>query len=119
MENQHVVENNGGQGGIRTLGTLSRTHAFQACALNHSATCPFFEKLAAGQLDRSGGTYIKDSAAINPNLTVFRQSLGNLLSGPRLRAWAYSAERPIWRAKLRCRCLNLLHHSLNRFRFKE
>ncbi len=31
---------NGGQGGIRTLGTLSRTHAFQACALNHSATCP-------------------------------------------------------------------------------
>lgn len=31
---------NGGQGGIRTHGTLSRTHAFQACALNHSATCP-------------------------------------------------------------------------------
>lgn len=32
---------NGGQGGIRTHGTLSRTHAFQACALNHSATCPW------------------------------------------------------------------------------
>ena len=30
----------GGEGGIRTLGTLSRTHAFQACALNHSATSP-------------------------------------------------------------------------------
>jgi hypothetical protein len=46
MENQQVVENNGGQGGIRTLGTLSRTHAFQACALNHSATCPSFEEAA-------------------------------------------------------------------------
>src|ERR1051325_11869954 len=30
----------GGEGGIRTHGTLSRTHAFQACALNHSATSP-------------------------------------------------------------------------------
>ena len=29
-----------GQGGIRTHGTLSRTHTFQACALNHSATDP-------------------------------------------------------------------------------
>ncbi len=31
---------NGGQGGIRTHGTISRTHAFQACSLNHSDTCP-------------------------------------------------------------------------------
>jgi hypothetical protein len=30
----------GGKGGIRTLVTLSRKHAFQACALNHSATFP-------------------------------------------------------------------------------
>ena len=30
----------GGRGGIRTLDTLSRMHAFQACALNHSATLP-------------------------------------------------------------------------------
>src|ERR1043165_3556143 len=30
----------GGEGGIRTHGTLSRTHAFQACALSHSATSP-------------------------------------------------------------------------------
>src|SRR5437868_1393889 len=29
-----------GRGGIRTHGTLSRTHTFQACALNHSATRP-------------------------------------------------------------------------------
>jgi hypothetical protein len=31
---------NGGQGGIRTRGGCYTTHAFQACALNHSATCP-------------------------------------------------------------------------------
>ena len=31
----------GGQGGIRTRGGCYTTHAFQACALSHSATCPF------------------------------------------------------------------------------
>jgi hypothetical protein len=30
----------GGQGGIRTRETVSRLHAFQACAFSHSATCP-------------------------------------------------------------------------------
>ncbi len=30
----------GGRSGIRTHGTLSRTHAFQACALNRSAILP-------------------------------------------------------------------------------
>jgi hypothetical protein len=30
----------GGERGIRTPGTVSRTHAFQACALNHSAISP-------------------------------------------------------------------------------
>ncbi len=29
-----------GEGGIRTHGTLSRTHAFQACSLSHSDTSP-------------------------------------------------------------------------------
>ena len=29
-----------GQGGIRTLGELTPTHAFQACSLDHSDTCP-------------------------------------------------------------------------------
>ena len=32
--------NNGGETGIRTLGTFDNTHTFQACALNHSATSP-------------------------------------------------------------------------------
>ena len=30
----------GGEGGIRTLGTRKRTHAFQACSLSHSDTSP-------------------------------------------------------------------------------
>jgi hypothetical protein len=30
----------GGEGGIRTHDTVSRIHAFQACALSHSATSP-------------------------------------------------------------------------------
>jgi hypothetical protein len=30
----------GGERGIRTLDTVSRIHAFQACALNHSAISP-------------------------------------------------------------------------------
>jgi hypothetical protein len=31
----------GGESGIRTHGTVSRTHAFQACALSHSAISPY------------------------------------------------------------------------------
>ena len=30
----------GGETGIRTLGTVARPHAFQACAFDHSATSP-------------------------------------------------------------------------------
>ena len=33
---------NGGEKGIRTLDTIARIHAFQACAFNHSATSPLF-----------------------------------------------------------------------------
>jgi hypothetical protein len=32
----------GGEKGIRTLDTVARIHAFQACAFNHSATSPLF-----------------------------------------------------------------------------
>ena len=31
---------NGGEKGIRTLDTVARIHAFQACAFDHSATSP-------------------------------------------------------------------------------
>ena len=40
-----LMEQYGGQGGIRTHGTLTRTHAFQACSFDHSDTCPV-EKIA-------------------------------------------------------------------------
>ncbi len=33
----------GGERGIRTLETVSRLHAFQACAFNHSATSPVYQ----------------------------------------------------------------------------
>ena len=32
----------GGESEIRTHGSISTTHAFQACALNHSATSPLY-----------------------------------------------------------------------------
>ena len=37
---QTLVPTIGGESGIRTHGTVSRTHAFQACALSHSAISP-------------------------------------------------------------------------------
>ena len=62
----------GGQGGIRTRGTLSRTHTFQACALNHSATCPQNRWVRSRQPCRSGAIYNEDSLAINRNLSLRR-----------------------------------------------
>ena len=35
----------GGETGIRTLGTVARPHAFQACAFDHSATSPSEDEL--------------------------------------------------------------------------
>ena len=56
----------GGETGIRTLGTLSRTHAFQACALSRSAISP-----------ATGGRLIPDRAAdANPKRVPAATSLG-------------------------------------------
>ena len=38
------MSENGGERGIRTLDTVSRIHAFQACAFNHSATSPHWNE---------------------------------------------------------------------------
>jgi hypothetical protein len=38
---QYVARELGGGSGIRTHDTVSRIHAFQACAFSHSATPPF------------------------------------------------------------------------------
>jgi hypothetical protein len=48
---QTAAFNDYGEGGIRTLDTLSGTHAFQACAFSHSATSP--------ELDTSGQSRIR------------------------------------------------------------
>ena|GEM_PF-2625650 len=49
LREQPRKENPGGQGGIRTHDTLSHIHAFQACAFNHSATCPYCGKILQSQ----------------------------------------------------------------------
>ena len=88
------MEENGGQSGIRTRDTLSRIHTFQACAFNHSATCPFAVTPAVDPVDlkalplffsgrsrpgrnarganqRTGGIYTDELGRINRFLTVF------------------------------------------------
>ena len=55
-----------GQGGIRTRETLSGPHAFQACALSHSATCPKCGRRAVRRRDdeiarRSAGPPVSSS----------------------------------------------------------
>ena len=42
FEPETSLKLSGGGTGIRTLGTLAGTHAFQACALDHYATPPYF-----------------------------------------------------------------------------
>ena len=42
----YILSYFGGKDKIRTCGTLASTHAFQACALNHSATFPHKTSLA-------------------------------------------------------------------------
>ncbi len=44
------IKRNGGERGIRTLDTVSRIHAFQACAFSRSAISPaLFRKLLRGR----------------------------------------------------------------------
>jgi hypothetical protein len=57
----------GGERGIRTLGTLSRTHAFQACALNRSATSPAPQPLTANARQGRGRSIPFQTPSANPN----------------------------------------------------
>jgi hypothetical protein len=43
----------GGEGGIRTLGTVSRTTVFETVPFNHSGTSPVAVKIKLPQLGRS------------------------------------------------------------------
>ncbi len=59
---------------IRTHGTLSRTHAFQACALNHSATCPSGCSVSLRTQKRwNGAIYTEDFFRINLNLRKMKR----------------------------------------------
>ncbi len=58
-----LTVNDGGQGGIRTLGDIAATHAFQACSFDHSDTCP-----------SEGGTLGTHQALGNPFLKSFASS---------------------------------------------
>src|SRR6266542_1765118 len=41
LELRHLLRGVGGERGIRTLGRVSPTHAFQACSIDHSDISPF------------------------------------------------------------------------------
>src|SRR6516164_8088237 len=54
-------ERAGGEGGIRTHDTVSRIHAFQACALSHSATSPLWKKSTSQYSDGVSRYQIRES----------------------------------------------------------
>jgi hypothetical protein len=51
----------GGEGGIRTPGTVARTPHFECGAIDHSATSPWSRR----QLARSMGRYVSNAARRN------------------------------------------------------
>ena len=53
----------GGESGIRTHGTVARTHAFQACALNHSAISPVVDGAATIAIVASSARHVKTGRA--------------------------------------------------------
>jgi hypothetical protein len=60
---ERVTKVCGGQTGIRTLETVSRLHTFQACAFDHSATCPL------------GAFCVKLDQSARAKTTLFRPSI--------------------------------------------
>ena len=74
----------GGEGGIRTHGNLTATHALQACLLDHSSTSPrsyssrFGEKIYSRVTERVGFVYSERSRGkpkINCSFCVLDQPL--------------------------------------------
>ncbi len=63
----------GGETGIRTLDTVSRIHAFQACAFNHSATSPSRQGAKpAGSKTRTILTAVRTSSRCARNIIRFQ-----------------------------------------------
>ena len=65
-----MAAGSGGEGGIRTHDTVSRIHAFQACALSHSATSPL----------KIGRQYNRKVPGYNP--PIRRRRPGTVVPGP-------------------------------------
>jgi hypothetical protein len=65
---QYIASTIGGESGIRTHGTVSRTHAFQACALSHSAISPQGHSLNGAE------------SVLQANAEAGRGNLDNLLN---------------------------------------
>src|SRR5690606_2326739 len=55
----------GGQRGIRTLDRLAPIHAFQACAFNHSATCPERRVMAGAAIGRKARNSRRADSVLN------------------------------------------------------
>ena len=70
IKNNILSDLRGGQTGIRTLETVSRLHTFQACAFDHSATCPW-ARFSAGEVQMA-----------RPEIYVFAGRCHSLTFGP-------------------------------------
>ena len=74
----------GGQTGIRTLETVSRLHTFQACAFDHSATCPLGVVYETGaRFSRARSRFPTSwSKKFDPQLKWVRRAQSVQLTGP-------------------------------------
>lgn len=63
----------GGEGGVRTLDTLTRIHTFQACSFSHSDTSPFRYAVIVVQRGGTiggGGLMVKQYLAVSIHLVI-------------------------------------------------
>ena len=77
----------GGEGGIRTHGRVSPTHAFQACSLSHSDTSPGYiskKNRHAGALAEA--RILQESTKLRTGVRAARRRTGAVLARTRRRA---------------------------------
>jgi hypothetical protein len=82
----------GGGGGIRTHVTVSRKHAFQACALSHSATPPYRPISIPPNLHTAQPPYRLGTGACQRRQAAPKPRLPNQCTKPRIEAG--NAPRP-------------------------
>ena len=76
----------GGETGIRTLGTVSRTHAFQACPFDHSGISPL-DNLGSRQSQNAANNSPR-SWKYSPHFRYLCQACFAKYHSPRLRKWS-------------------------------